>query len=252
MARPKSNKARPRKKTPQSKQVKQMSAELKKQIKLHERLATLEKAQQKVNDVRVEEAQVVANLMFSVNAIAKILTEKKISLTTAEIDENGFAVVDEDGRVKTKEVEIPLSSMAELNLARAQVINDYHKEREAQLAAERKEQQTYEYNDEEHTAAEWAEILGVSATEMQEFLDMGMEMQDIVETLADQELEEDEKELIDKKVNEAVEKAKAAKSNGNGSHDEEPKEVDLDLLSEEEMEVYLMNGTVPERLQTQA
>lgn len=247
---PRSQKPRKRKTTStKSSKMQKMSADLKKQIKLHQRLETLETAQQKINDTRIEEAQVVANLMFSVNAIARVLTEKKIKITTAKVDENGFAVANAEGKLETVEVEIPILSMHELNVARAQVINEYHKERAQMLEEERKQMTEYTYNDETHTAVEWSQILGCTFQQFQEYIDMGCEIDDIVETLAEENLEEREKQFIQDKVNEAVERAKSARSNGNGNGETKQDEIDLDSLTEDEMMAYLEDGTVPERLQ---
>lgn len=228
-----------------------ISADLKKQLKQNQRLMKMEEAQQKVNSAKIEEAQVLANLMFSVNAIAKVLTEKKIKVISAEVDETGHAVTDADGRIKTREVEVPIISIQELNIARMQVVNDYHKERAAQLEQEKRESQTYEYNGETYTAKEWSEVLGCTLVEFNEFVDMGCGIEDIVQTLSDKEFTDDEKELIDQKVQQAVSNARTVDT-GNGESDsdeeDEPIEIDLEQLSESELELYLSDGTVPERL----
>lgn len=242
-----------------------MTAELKKTLKQQERLQTIEMAQKKSNDLKIEEAQLLANMMFSVNAIARALTEKKLEMTVAETDEQGHVLydLDADGKpvIKTKLVQIPLVTLQELNIQRMHVIQEYHEERRKEREAEEAANKKYDYNGESHTSTEWAEVLGVSQQDMDEYLAMGSSMQDIVETLAEENLKPDEKQLIRDKVQEAVDKAKAAKAaeGGNGKcyHGEDmvgdPEgdgkyEVDLDKLTEDEMTAYLETGAVPERL----
>lgn len=253
-----------------------MTAELKKTLKQQERLSTIEHAQQKANDLKIEEAQLLANMMFSVNAIARCLTEKKLEFVTAETDEQGHVLYDLDAEnkpvIRTKKVQLPLVTLQELNVQRMHVIQEYHEERRKEREAEEAKNKTYKYNDEEHTADEWAELLDITSEEMHEYLKMGADMQDVVETLAEENLKPDEKELIRQKVQEAVVRAKharaAAAEGGNGKTaglpgdanvvalfppmSEEQKQaqvapdVDLDSLTEAQMERYLETGALPE------
>jgi hypothetical protein len=274
--------------------MKQMTAELKKTIKQQQRLQTIEQAQAKANDLKIEEAQLLANMMFSVNAIARALTEKVYKFRVPVVNDEGYAEIvkhPETGEVlgiATEELSLPLLSMGELNISRMRVIQEYHEERRKEKEAEEAAAKKYKYNDEEHTAAEWAELLGISTEQMDEYLHMGAEMQDIVETLAEENLKPDEKQLIRDKVQEAVNRAKAARAEaqsgvdktmglpseegsnvvemfppkpkgGNGTPIDQSREtglppagemveLDLDSLTEDEMAAYLETGAVPERL----
>lgn len=263
------SKRKPTKKTsktkPTSPKMKQMTAELKKTIKQQQRLQTIEQAQAKSNDLKIEEAQLLANMMFSVNAIARALTEKVYKFRVPIVNNEGYAEIvkhPETGEVlgiATTELSLPLLSMGELNISRMRVIQEYHEERRKEKEAEEAAAKKYKYNDEEHTAAEWAELLGISTEQMDEYLHMGAEMQDIVETLAEENLKPDEKQLIRDKVQEAVNRAKTAREaqGGNGKSNvvefptkESPSEpeLDLDQLTDDEMAAYLETGAVPERL----
>jgi len=266
-----------KKKTPPTSKVRQISMELKKTIKQQERLATLEQAQQKINQTKIEEAGLLANMMFSLNAIARCLTEKKLEMITAVTDDQGHVLYDLDSEgkpiIKTTKVQIPIVTLQELNVYRMIVVQEYQEERRKELEAEEAANKKYKYNDEEHTASEWAELLGITQKEMDEYLKMGVGVQDIVETLAEENLEPDEKLLICQKVKEAVDKAKAAREvqGGDGKtmglpgeegsnvtemlplltkvyHGEdmvgEP-EFDLNNLNEEQMERYLETGELP-------
>lgn len=272
--------------------MKAMTAELKKTIKQQQRLQTIEQAQAKSNDLKIEEAQLLANMMFSVNAIARALTEKVYKFRVPVVNDEGYAEIvkhPETGEVlgiATEELSLPLLSMGELNISRMRVIQEYHEERRKEKEAEEAAAKKYKYNDEEHTAAEWAELLGISTEQMDEYLHMGAEMQDIVETLAEENLKPDEKQLIRDKVQEAVNRAKTARateaateeprvepgvvateedkvaSSGNGKTMGLPgeegsnvvemfpaetasPEVDLESLTEDQMERYLETGELP-------
>jgi len=118
--------------------VRQMTKDMKRRMMDDTRLRTLESNYNDLAEMKSNESKLMADLMFSVNAIVKALAQKTFKMTVADRDEEGNIRYDiVTGTLITKMVEVPLVTMSELNNARLEVIEDFKRERDLEDAREK-------------------------------------------------------------------------------------------------------------------
>jgi hypothetical protein len=193
------------KKTPKPRNVRELSASMKKSLNLNKRLADLQAHQERQKEVKLNEAEFLANLMFSVNALVNAMTTRRIPVL--DLDENNRVQLNDDGTIRY--VYQPLISHSELNQARAKAIEDYTAEVKKDLEMSEARARVLEYDGEKKSLEEWAQFLEISCEQLQEYLEMGADLEDIIAIRAEESLTESEQAFIKEKVSEVLETSKA-------------------------------------------